>query len=59
MEKYIKKDKELRFQIKKAEQIDRLFKKIYEEVKYKKISLDRLKQLDKRIEFLNLKSNQL
>jgi hypothetical protein len=46
------------FQLYKAEQIDRLLKKIHDELA-KKISIARIKQLDKRIDFLNEKSNQI
>ena len=46
------------FQLYKAEQIDRLLNKIHNELT-KKISIARIKQLDKRIDFLNEKSNQI
>jgi hypothetical protein len=46
------------FQLKKAEQIDRLLNKIHSELT-KKISIARIKQLDKRIDFLNEKSNNI
>ena len=41
-----------------AEQIDRLLKKITDELT-KKISIARIKQLDKRVNFINKKINQL
>jgi hypothetical protein len=47
-----------KFQIEKAEQIDRLLKKITDELT-KKISIARIKQLDKRVNFINKKINQL